>query len=94
MNGPRRFHSHRLRHGRRSEAGRAYLITTVARDRRHLFRNPSLAMAVARSIHYMRRFGHQTLCYVIMPDHLHWLMQLGKAQQLSDTVGMMKNLAS
>ncbi len=36
----------------------------------------------------------KTLCYVVMPDHLHWLMQLQPGSQLSDTVRLVKSLAT
>lgn len=94
MDGLGRFRSHRLRKGRHSEPGRAYLVTTNTRDRRPLFRNTRLAMTVARSIRHMECFGIQTLCYVVMPDHLHWLTRLGDKHDLPDSVGMMKNLVS
>lgn len=36
----------------------------------------------------------QTLAYVLMPDHLHWLMGLGKRRQLSTVVGTIKSISA
>ena len=33
-----------------------------------------------------------TLAYVVMPDHLHWLMQLGEKRTLSRVIGTVKSL--
>jgi len=36
----------------------------------------------------------QTLAWVVMPDHVHWLMELGQGVDLSATVGWMKGLSA
>ena len=72
-----RPHAHRLRTGRVSEAGRGYLLTTVTCDRHPVFRDFSLARL---AIHQLRACDESgfctTLSFVLMPDHLHWLVQL------------------
>jgi REP-associated tyrosine transposase len=35
-----------------------------------------------------------TLAFVVMPDHMHWLLQLGSNQNLSRVVGSMKSGSS
>jgi REP element-mobilizing transposase RayT len=35
-----------------------------------------------------------TLCFVVMPDHLHWMMQLGEMKNLGETVQALKSLTS
>ncbi|GGO80143.1 hypothetical protein GCM10011348_16190 [Marinobacterium nitratireducens] len=35
-----------------------------------------------------------TLCFVVMPDHLHWLLQLKQGAELSATVRLMKVIAT
>ena len=89
-----RFRGKALRNGRFSEAGRAYLVTTVIRDRRPLLSDFHRAATVARAISHLDTFGHHTLCYVVMPDHVHWLVQLGDRHTLSRLVAMMKSLSA
>lgn len=75
MPGP--HHSHRLRSGRVSEAGRGYLITTVTQQRQPVFTDFNLARLAIHELRVcdMQGFSH-TLAFVLMPDHLHWLVQL------------------
>ncbi len=35
-----------------------------------------------------------TLCFVVMPDHFHWLMQLGEPKELSSLVQQVKSWSS
>jgi len=68
-----------LRKGRYSATGNAYLVTTVTDKRIDWFRDSSLASIVARSLASAdKTFGTRTVCWVVMPDHVHWLMQLGE----------------
>lgn len=94
MNRPRQFHGKSLRKGRFSEPGRAYLITTVVRNRRPVFRDFLNAAIAARTIHQLESRGHHTLCYVVMPDHIHWLVQIGEQHSLSRVVSIMKSLSA
>ncbi len=32
-----------------------------------------------------------SLCFVVMPDHFHWLLELSDKHSLSQTVGMLKS---
>ena len=86
-----RAHSHRLRTGRVSELGRGYLLTTVTFKRECLFDDFTLARA---AILELRRCDSvqlsNTIAYVLMPDHLHWLVQL-QSGELSDLVRQFKS---
>jgi len=88
-----RPHSHRLRVGRFSEPGRIYLITTATYRRRPLFRDLSLGRIVARAL-YHETGNAATLAYVVMPDHLHWLMQLEQGPGLAEVVGRIKGVTA
>ena len=85
--------SHRLRIGRVSEHGRIYLVTCVCKGRQPWFSDLSRGRCVVTA---MRRVQDQaqTLCYVVMPDHVHWMMQLCGHMSLSQTVQMLKSIAS
>ncbi|MDH1491232.1 REP-associated tyrosine transposase, partial [Ectopseudomonas oleovorans] len=70
-------HGHALRSGRVSEANRAYLLTTVTHQRHTIFQDWRLArllIAEMRRLHDQQLV--QSLAWVVMPDHLHWLIQL------------------
>ncbi|WP_434675922.1 REP-associated tyrosine transposase [Pseudomonas sp. D3-10] len=74
---PLRPNSHRLRHGRSSEPGRGYLVTTVIHRRVPIFKDFQLGrLLVAEMRLAHERYQVNSLAWVVMPDHLHWLVQL------------------
>jgi putative transposase len=82
------FHrSHVRRKGRFSEPGRAYLVTAVTHVRGCLFADWRVGRAVARELAAAQV---QTLAWVLMPDHLHWLLVLGD-EDLGPVVGALKS---
>ena len=90
-----RYHSSNLRKGRFSEPGRAYVITTVCRDRYPFFNdfyNARVLINVLRMSDFPGRT--RTFCFVVMPDHLHWLFVLGDWSDLSQTVHAVKSISS
>jgi REP element-mobilizing transposase RayT len=47
---------------------------------------------IVRSLMRLEKTGRaSTKAFVIMPDHLHWLLQLPEGSRLSSTVGSMKS---
>ena len=84
-------HSKDLRIGRVSLPGQVYLITTVASRRREVFRDLMAARELVGALRYQQEVGNaRTLAFVVMPDHLHWLMELGERLPLSEVVGTVK----
>ena len=77
-----------LLRGRASIRGQIYLVTTVTRGRKPLFTNLYLGRIVVRALH--RQPSATTLAYVVMPDHLHWLVQLSGRGNLSEVVKAVK----
>jgi len=70
-------HASALRHGRYCEPGLVYLITTVTRARRPVFAEFEFARMAIGKLHECDTRGmSHTLAFVLMPDHLHWLVQL------------------
>ena len=83
-----------LRRGRYSEAGRAYLVTSVTWERQPWFDDFGIACAVARRINIEDANGAcETLAWVLMPDHLHWLFVLGD-ESLSSLVARFKQVSA
>lgn len=89
MEHDRKGHSANLRRGRYSEHGRIYLVTTSAFQRRPIFEDLYLGRLVVRCL--AAEFHASTLCYVLMPDHMHWLVQLNGDHGLPRTVGRVKS---
>lgn len=88
-------HACNLRIGRYSESGRIYLITTVVAKRKPVFADFFAARGVIQLMRDIEQHDlAQTLAFVVMPDHLHWLMSLGEARGLSAVVGTLKSLSA
>ena len=69
--------SHRLRTGRVTLRARVYLLTSVTARRRLLFEHPPAARIVADSLQHFHDRGYvHGFAWVVMPDHIHWLVQL------------------
>lgn len=80
-----------LRKGRVSLPGYAYFITTVTHNRSPFFRDLWLARLVIQEMHQIEREGHvKSLAWVLMPDHLHWLLQLGEHALLPEVMKRFK----
>ena len=77
---PPRPNSHLLRHGRVSEKGRGYLLTVVVHERRQLFSDWQVGRLLVAEM--KRAHDEQwvnSIAWVIMPDHFHWLVQLERS---------------
>ena len=88
-------HGKNLRKGRFSEPGRIYAITVVTRNRQPIFQDFTLARFLIGILrrHEEMEFA-QTLSFVVMPDHFHWLMKLGHKQNLSQVARGVKSIFS
>lgn len=84
---PEKPHAENLRRGRFSQEGQAYLLTLVAKDRSPVFRDFTAARQAVRCFadNALHRCG-RTLAFVVMPDHIHWLLELGAGACLSEAV--------
>ena len=84
-------HGKDLRVGRWSHTGHVYHITTATRHRRRVFAELYAARAVIASLSHADDAGEtRTLAFVLMPDHLHWLLELRRGS-LAAVVGGMKS---
>jgi len=73
-----------LRVGRFSQAGGIYLVTTATAGRLPVFADFGCARMVVREMRCLAVQGDLTsLAWVLMPDHLHWLIQLSHGASLS-----------
>jgi len=84
-------HGRDLRKGRVSIPGQIYLVTTVTQKRQTIFTDFHCARIVINSIKYVEQASQvESLCYVIMPDHLHWLFSLNSNRSLQQVVSNIK----
>ncbi|WP_115512317.1 MULTISPECIES: REP-associated tyrosine transposase [Xanthomonas] len=83
-----------LRRGRQSLPNGGYLLTTTTWQRRAVFADFLLAAAACRAFTAATPPDARLLAWVLMPDHVHWLVQLGSATSLADTVARMKACAA
>jgi REP element-mobilizing transposase RayT len=91
---PKLSHSRNLRLGRVSELGRGYLITSVTSNRLPLFADFHLARLAIRELRASDEAGLcTTFAFVLMPDHLHWLLQLSDTT-LPLLLGRFKSLSA
>ncbi|WP_433740180.1 REP-associated tyrosine transposase [Pseudomonas putida] len=66
-----------LRKGRYSESGRIYLITAVTHERQPVFSDWRSARLLVEQLREADETEIVTsMAWVVMPDHLHWLLQL------------------
>ncbi|MGV6491083.1 REP-associated tyrosine transposase [Stenotrophomonas rhizophila] len=83
--------SPRLRYGRQSQPGSTYLLTLVVAGRCRLFLDPGNVALVVESLRYAERNGYsRSTAWVVMPDHVHWLMELRRGS-LASCMGLLKS---
>jgi putative transposase len=91
----RHMHGRNLRAGRVSIPNQVYAITTVTRRRSPFFSDLPAARKLVGVLQEQAELQRATtLAYVVMPDHLHWLMQLSPGHDLSAVVRGVKSLSS
>jgi REP element-mobilizing transposase RayT len=86
---------HRLRQGRFSEPGRPYLLTTVTAHRSPIFGDLWSARTVVGALRQEHESGRaHSHAFVLMPDHLHWLVSLPTGNSLSNLMRSMKGFSA
>jgi REP element-mobilizing transposase RayT len=81
----------KLRIGRTSIHGQVYLVTTVTLDRQRLFVDLSLGRITVNAMRALDNEGaSRTLAFVVMPDHVHWLFELGRSHTLTAVIKLFK----
>ena len=84
-------HGKELRKGRVSLPAQVYHVTTVTLGREPVFADLRAARMLVGALREAQVRGEATtLAFVIMPDHVHWLLQLEAPIALSKLVGGVK----
>jgi len=69
-----------LRQGRYNEGDLFYFLTTITKDRKTFFLHPPAAEIALDALKWLDQNGRITLvAAVVMPDHLHFVIQLKNA---------------
>ena len=84
--------SYTLRKGRESLQNQIYLVTFVTEGRKNRFTNFHCARLMIKSLKNSRHT--KTLAFVVMPDHVHWLIQLRDQTSLSRVLQTTKSVSA
>jgi len=91
---PTAAHGCQLRKARFSESGRIYLLTTVVHKRQPVFADWKLGRLLVNQMHCTENASLvESLAWVVMPDHLHWLVEL-KQGTLAELMCRVKSRSS
>ncbi|MDI3353925.1 transposase [Pseudomonas sp. UYIF39] len=86
--------AHRLRVGRYAEASRIYLLTTNTLNRTPVFKDFALGRLVVDQFRNAQNLGlANSLAWVVMPDHFHWLIELQQGS-LSELMQKTKSMST
>jgi REP element-mobilizing transposase RayT len=89
-----RARSSSLRKGRFSQVGQIYFITSTTHQRNSYFSDWQSGRVIVNSLRQVESLGEaKTLTFVVMPDHLHWLIELDKGT-LASVVRRMKSMSA
>lgn len=84
-----------MRKGRISIANGIYLVTATTLDRQKVFTDFDAGCAAGRCFEDKQLLGDaEMLAWVLMPDHAHWLLQLGEQDGLSTVVRRLKSASA
>ena len=88
---PTRSHANQLRTGRYSQSGQVYLLTAVTHLREPVFSDWRAGRLVVNQFRHVQTEGYaDSLAWVVMPDHFHWLLELQKGS-LGDLMCQVKS---
>ena len=86
-------HGKNLRLGRYSKPGQIYHITSTTYQRKPIFINLYSGRCFVRAI-MSECESAETLAYVLMPDHFHWLIQLHEEAVVTAIVSNVKSVCA
>lgn len=84
--------SNKLRKGRVSLQNQIYLVTFVTEGRKRPFTDFYCARLMIRTM--KNSSGIDTLAFTVMPDHVHWLIQLRDQISLSRVLHSLKSVSA
>ena len=95
MNSPPHRKSHRLRKGRHAASGTYYFLTTTTFKRRPILSNPQVTKIIFDSLQWLENEGRiRWICLMVIPDHIHAVIQLGCNQTLAGVMHSLKSFTA
>lgn len=95
MSNPLNSHQKNLRKGRYSQDNQIYHVTTTTLNREPIFNDFHTARILINILKTSDALNQtNTLVFVVMPDHIHWLFQLNQTQLLSKLVQSIKSISA
>jgi len=89
-----RGHS-QLRKGRYSIPNQIFHVSTATHEWRPLFQNFQCGRALVSCLRHEHDLGHvESLAFVVMPDHLHWLFSLSGSRSLNECIKNVKSYSA
>lgn len=80
-----------LRKGRVTESSRIYHVITSTHDRHPYFSSFAHGRCVVGEMRRLTEEGYvDSLAWVLMPDHLHWLFALAEKNSLVEVIHLLK----
>jgi REP-associated tyrosine transposase len=86
-------HTRNLRNGSLAGSGQIYLITCVTENRSSVFSEWTCGRLLVNVL-VKESQRAETLAYVVMPDHLHWLVRLKDSAELGQVMRAVKCVSS
>ena len=87
--------SHQLRKGRHAISGTYYFLTTTTFKRRCILSTPEVAQIIFDAFQWLENEGRlRWICIMIMPDHIHEIIQLGCDQTLASVMYSLKSFTA
>ncbi|WAJ69362.1 REP-associated tyrosine transposase [Catenovulum adriaticum] len=89
------FSSRKRLKGRISKAFSFYSVTLCCYQRQKIFQNFDNGCVATKALMAFEQKGLvKNVCYMVMPDHLHWLFQLQGSVELSSLVKQYKSFTA
>ena len=83
--------SHHLRKGRQSIPGAYYFLITSTFDRRPILADSEVARIIFQTFEWLETQDRiRWICIMVMPDHIHAVIQLGRDQTLPKVMHSLK----
>ena len=95
MNHSQNQRLNRLQKGRHSIQGAYYFLTTVTFNRRPILSNSEIAPIIFQAFEWLEAQNRiNWMCVMIMPDHVHVVLQLGHNQTLPKVMHSLKSFTA
>ena len=95
MNHSKNQRRNRLQKGRHSIQGAYYFLTTVTSNRKPILSNSEMGQLIFQAFEWLEAQNRiNWICIMIMPDHVHVVLQLGHNQTLPKVMHSLKSFTA